>query len=210
VKPKAIASPSPRLGPAARRAIDICVLVLVAPVVLALLALLALAVKLDSPGPVLISVRRVGKGGRVFRLLKLRTMVKDAEEKKKQLAHLNVLPWPDFKIPNDPRVTRVGRWLRKTSLDELPQLWNVLRGEMTLVGPRACSVGIDKYSLWQTERLEVTPGLMGRWQADGRNQADFAGRCRMDIAQLRSQSPATSIVLAARTVRAVLTSRESY
>jgi lipopolysaccharide/colanic/teichoic acid biosynthesis glycosyltransferase len=193
-----------------RRAVDVGVLLLTAPFVLALVALLALAVKLDSPGSVLISVRRVGKGGRVFRLLKLRTMVRDAEERKKQLAHLNVLPWPDFKIPNDPRVTRVGRFLRKTSLDELPQLWNVLRGEMTLVGPRACSVGIDKYRLWQTERLEVTPGIMGRWQADGRNQADFTARCRMDIAQLRSQSPVAAVVLAARTVRAVLTSRESY
>jgi lipopolysaccharide/colanic/teichoic acid biosynthesis glycosyltransferase len=211
VRPRAaIAPPSPRLGPVVRRTVDVGVLLLAAPFVLALVALLALAVKLDSPGPVLISVRRVGKGGRVFRLLKLRTMVRDAEEQKKQLAHLNVLPWPDFKIPNDPRVTRVGRWLRKTSLDELPQLWNVLRGEMTLVGPRACSVGVDKYRLWQTERLEVTPGIMGRWQADGRNQADFTARCRMDIAQLRSQSPVAAVVLAARTVRAVLTSRESY
>jgi lipopolysaccharide/colanic/teichoic acid biosynthesis glycosyltransferase len=210
VKPRGIAPPSPRLAPVVRRAVDVGVLLLAAPFVLALVALLALAVKFDSPGPVLISVRRVGKGGRVFRLLKLRTMVRDAEEQKKQLAHLNILPWPDFKIPNDPRVTRVGRWLRKTSLDELPQLWNVLRGEMTLVGPRACSVGVDKYRLWQTERLEVTPGIMGRWQADGRNQADFTARCRMDIAQLRSQSPVAAVVLAARTVRAVLTSRESY
>jgi lipopolysaccharide/colanic/teichoic acid biosynthesis glycosyltransferase len=186
------------------------VLLLAAPFVLVLLALLALAVKLDSPGPVVISVRRVGRGGRIFGLLKLRTMVSDAEQQKEQLAHLNVLPWPDFKIPNDPRVTRVGRWLRKTSLDELPQLWNVLRGEMTLVGPRPCSVGVDKYRLWQTERLEVTPGLMGRWQAEGRSEADFAARCRMDIAQLRSQTPAAALVLAARTVRSVLTSRGSY
>jgi lipopolysaccharide/colanic/teichoic acid biosynthesis glycosyltransferase len=210
MRPRPIAAPPPRLGRLLRRAIDLAVLSLAAPVVLPLVALLALAVKLDSPGPVLISVRRVGRGGRVFRLLKLRTMVRDAEEQKKALAHLNVLPWPDFKIPNDPRVTRVGRWLRKTSLDELPQLWNVLRGEMTLVGPRACSVGVEKYRLWQTERLEVTPGLMGRWQADGRNRADFADRCRMDITQLRSESPAAAVVLALRTVRAVLTSRESY
>ena len=185
-------------------------LLLAAPFVLVLLALLALAVKLDSPGPVLIAIPRVGRAGRVFGLLKLRTMVADAEEQKQQLAHLNVLPWPDFKIPDDPRVTRVGRWLRKTSLDELPQLWNVLRGEMTLVGPRPCSVGMDKYRLWQTERLEVTPGVMGRWQAEGRNEADFATRCRMDISQLRSQSPVAAVVLAARTVRSVLTSRGSW
>jgi lipopolysaccharide/colanic/teichoic acid biosynthesis glycosyltransferase len=210
VRPRAIAPSPPRLRPLARRTIDIVVLLLAAPFVLVLLALLALAVKLDSPGPVLISVKRVGRAGRLFGLLKLRTMVADAEEQKKLLAHLNVLPWPDFKIPNDPRVTRVGRWLRKTSLDELPQLWNVLRGEMTLVGPRPCSIGVDKYRLWQTERLEVTPGLMGLWQAEGRNEADFAARCRMDIAQLRSRSPAAAVVLAARTVRSVLTSRGSY
>jgi lipopolysaccharide/colanic/teichoic acid biosynthesis glycosyltransferase len=204
VKPKAIASPSPRLGPAARRAIDICVLVLVAPVVLALLALLALAVKLDSPGPVLISVRRVGKGGRVFRLLKLRTMVKDAEEKKKQLAHLNVLPWPDFKIPNDPRVTKVGKFLRATSLDELPQLFNVLRGDMSLVGPRPTSFPASSYELWHTQRLDVAPGMTGLWQLEGRNATTFDERLRLDVKYIRHMSLSQDLRLMARTVGAVL------
>ena len=143
-------------------------------------------------------------------MLKVRTMVRNAEQMKAQLMDLNVLPVPDFKIPNDPRVTRVGRWLRKTSLDELPQLWNVLRGEMTLVGPRPCSIVVTRYELWQTERLEVTPGLIGRWQAEGRNHADFAARCRMDIRQLRTESPAASLLLAAKTLKAMLTSRESF
>lgn len=202
-------SPSP-LGPPARRVVDLVVLLLVAPAALTLVAVLAVAVKLDSSGPAFVTHRRIGTGGREFRLFKVRTMVKDAEEMKAQLTDLNVLSWPDFKIPNDPRVTRVGGWLRKTSLDELPQLWNVLRGEMTLVGPRPCSIELTRYELWQTERLEVTPGLLGRWQAEGRNHADFAARCRMDIRQVRADSPAAGLALAAKTLRAVLTSQESF
>lgn len=199
-----------RIGPRVRRAVDLLLLVVVAPGVMLLLALLATAIKLDSPGPVFISHRRMGKGGRSFNLWKIRTMVKDAEERKKDLMYLNVLPWPDFKIPDDPRVTRVGRWLRKTSLDELPQLWNVVRSDMTLIGPRPCSIPLSDYALWQTERLEATPGLMGDWQATGRNQASFDARCRMDIAQLRSASGESDVALAVRTVRAVLTARDSY
>jgi lipopolysaccharide/colanic/teichoic acid biosynthesis glycosyltransferase len=210
MRPSPIASASPRWGPALRRAIDLTVLLLAAPCALPLLLILALAVKLDTPGPVFVAHKRIGRGGRVFRLLKLRTMVENAEELKAELMHLNVLPWPDFKIPDDPRVTRVGSWLRKTSLDELPQLWNVARGDMTLVGPRPCSIDVGKYQLWQTERLEITPGLMGRWQAQGRNQADFASRCRMDIVQARSHSVGLELGLAVTTVRSVLRSRESF
>lgn len=190
-----------------RRVVDVLAVLVVAPVVLALVALLAAAIKLDSAGPVVITHERLGRGGRRFRLLKLRTMVCDASERKAALAHLNELPWPDFKIANDPRVTRVGRWLRKTSLDEVPQLWNVLRGEMTLVGPRPCSIGLDAYELWQTERLEDTPGLFGRWQCDARAAVSFEDRCRMDISQLRSRSLRSSAVLTGRTIWAVLTAR---
>jgi lipopolysaccharide/colanic/teichoic acid biosynthesis glycosyltransferase len=210
MRDRPIASRPSRLGPLARRVVDLVVLLLVAPVALALVAVLAVAVKLDSPGPGFVTHRRIGRGGREFRMLKVRTMVRNAEQMKAQLMDLNVLPVPDFKIPNDPRVTRVGRWLRKTSLDELPQLWNVLRGEMTLVGPRPCSIDVARYELWQTERLEVTPGLIGRWQAEGRNHSDFAARCRMDIRQLRTDSPAASLLLAAKTLKAMLTSRESF
>lgn len=205
-----IASRPLHLGPPARRVVDLVVLLLVAPVALTLVAVLAVAVKLDSSGPAFVTHRRIGRGGREFRLFKVRTMVTNAEEMKAELMDLNVLPLPDFKIPNDPRVTRVGGWLRKTSLDELPQLWNVLRGEMTLVGPRPCSIEVTRYELWQTERLEVTPGLIGRWQAEGRNHTDFAARCRMDIRQLRTDSPAASLILAVKTLKAILTSRESF
>lgn len=205
-----VAPAPPRIGPVVRRTIDVAAVVIVAPLVAAIVAALAVAIRLDSPGPILIGHARLGRGGRPFRLLKLRTMVRDAEQLKGQLAHLNVLPWPDFKIPDDPRITRVGRLLRKLSLDELPQLWNVLRGEMTLVGPRPCSITLDRYALWQTERLEAVPGVVGRWQACGRNHADFDTRCRMDIAELRAQTPLSALAVTAQTIRAVVTSRETY
>ena len=105
-------------------------------------------------------------------MYKFRTMVRDAEAMKASLAHLNVLPPPDFKIPNDPRITRVGKFLRKTSLDEVPQIFNVLRGEMSLVGPRPTSFAASTYAPWHTVRLEVRPGITGLWQVKGRNEID--------------------------------------
>jgi lipopolysaccharide/colanic/teichoic acid biosynthesis glycosyltransferase len=205
-----IAAPPGRIRPILRRTLDLFVVFAMAPGALLLIAVLAIVVKLDSPGPAFIGHRRLGKAGTVFTLWKLRTMVQDAEQRKAQLMHLNVLDWPDFKVPNDPRVTRVGRWLRRTSLDELPQLYNLLRGELTLVGPRPCSIPLSRYTLWQTERLEVTPGLVGEWQAAGRNDANFESRCRMDIAQIRATTPFSALRLAARTVRSVLTVRTDY
>jgi lipopolysaccharide/colanic/teichoic acid biosynthesis glycosyltransferase len=194
------------LGEAIRRVSDCAALVVAAPLVLPLVALCALAVRLDSPGPVFVRIERVGRDGRPFKLFKLRSMTADAEERKEALRHLNTLPWPDFKIADDPRITRVGRRLRKYSLDELPQLLNVLRGEMTLVGPRPCSVRLGDYEPWQGERLEVTPGLAGRWQAEARGSADFATRCRLDIRQAQG-SVRASLVLLIATLRSVLRSR---
>lgn len=190
-----------------RRAIDLIVLALAAPVVLPLIALMAAVVKLDSPGPAFVRIVRVGQDGEPFELLKLRTMTADAEARKESLRHLNTLPWPDFKIANDPRTTRAGRWLRPRSLDELPQLLNVLRGEMTLVGPRPCSVRLVDYEPWQGERLEVTPGLAGSWQAEGRGSADFATRCRLDIRQAQGGSIRVNLMLVIATLRSVLRSR---
>jgi lipopolysaccharide/colanic/teichoic acid biosynthesis glycosyltransferase len=106
---------------------------------------------------------------------------------------LNVLPPPDFKIPDDPRVTRVGRVLRRTSLDELPQVLNILRGEMTLIGPRPTSFGADTYHLWHTARLEVVPGLTGLWQVRARGTCDFDQRLRMDIEYIRTMGPLTDL-----------------
>jgi lipopolysaccharide/colanic/teichoic acid biosynthesis glycosyltransferase len=197
-------------GTSLRRCIDIASILLLGPILLIVVPLIALAIKLDSPGPVLWRHARLGRGGRRFQLLKFRTMVQDADRLKGELAHLNTMAWPDFKIQDDPRVTRLGRWLRRTSLDELPQLWNVLRGEMTLFGPRACSVQEADYALWQTERLEAIPGLFGTWQAEGRNQADFATRCRMDIRQIRSESARGDVRLAVRTIYSLLRSGSDF
>ena len=120
--------------------------------------LCALAIRLESPGPVLFAQQRTGQHGVRFPMFKFRTMVQNAEELKASLQHLNILPPPDFKIPNDPRVTRVGKFLRKTSLDELPQILNVIRGEMSIVGPRPTSFAASTYDLWHSERLEVAAG----------------------------------------------------
>src|ERR671932_2922705 len=114
-------------------------------------------------------------------MYKFRTMVPNAEELKLTYAHLNELTWPDFKITNDPRVTRIGRVLRRTGLDELPQLINVLRGDMSLVGPRPTSFAATTYELWETSRLDFRPGITGPWQVAGRNSMDFVERCRLEI-----------------------------
>ncbi len=151
-------------------------------------SILALAVRLDTPGPIIFRQQRTGRHGRRFGMYKFRTMVRNAEELKPTLAHLNILPPPDFKIIDDPRITRVGAFLRKTSLDELPQLLNVLRGEMSLVGPRPTSFAASTYSLWHTARLEVAPGITGLWQITGRNQTTFDERLRLDIAYVRRMS----------------------
>jgi lipopolysaccharide/colanic/teichoic acid biosynthesis glycosyltransferase len=172
----------------AKRAFDLAVCFWLLPIVLPLLLVCALAVRLDSPGPVLIAQERTGRDGRRFRMFKFRTMVKNAEELKAGLAHLNVLPPPDFKIPNDPRITKVGKLLRKTSIDELPQLLNVVRGEMSLVGPRPTSFAPTTYSLWHTYRLEVTPGITGLWQIKGRNATTFDERLRLDIEYIENRS----------------------
>jgi lipopolysaccharide/colanic/teichoic acid biosynthesis glycosyltransferase len=135
---------------------------------------------------------------------KFRTMVANAEDLKAGLAHLNVLPPPDFKIPDDPRITRVGRFLRATSLDELPQLVNVMRGNMSLVGPRPTSFPATSYDLWHTQRLDVAPGITGLWQVEGRNEMTFDERLRLDAQYIRRMSLRTDVVLLARTAGAVL------
>lgn len=174
--------------PRGKRWLDLTLSLLSLPIVLPVLGIVALAVRLDSPGPIVFRQQRTGRDGQRFAMYKFRTMVRDAEELKASLAHLNILPPPDFKIPNDPRITRVGRFLRKSSLDELPQVFNVLRGEMSVVGPRPTSFAPSTYSLWHTARLEVRPGITGRWQIMGRNEATFDERLRMDIEYIRTMS----------------------
>jgi lipopolysaccharide/colanic/teichoic acid biosynthesis glycosyltransferase len=190
-----------------KRAIDILVAICVLPLALPILAICILAVKLDSAGPAWFFQQRTGKDGRRFRMMKLRTMEENAEELKTKYMHLNEAQYPDFKITDDPRVTRVGGWLRRTSLDELPQLFNVLNGDMTLVGPRPTSFPADKYVLWHTARLEAKPGLSGLWQVSGRCELQFDERVRLDMAYIRNQCLLLDLKILRRTVSAVVTGR---
>jgi lipopolysaccharide/colanic/teichoic acid biosynthesis glycosyltransferase len=173
----------------AKRIMDLSLVILAMPFWLPLLGLITFIVLLSDPtAPVFFTQQRTGKGGRHFSMYKIRTMVKNAEDLKREYAHLNKLQWPDFKIVNDPRVTLVGRFLRKTRLDELPQFFNILRGEMSLVGPRPTSFGPETYRLWQTERLDVLPGLTGLWQIIRQDDSEFAERLRLDITYIERRS----------------------
>jgi len=191
----------------AKRLMDIVVCLVTLPLVLPILALCCLAIRVDSKGAIFFFQPRTGKGGHTFKMFKLRTMVKNAVELKEKYMHLNELTPPDFKITNDPRITRVGRILRKTSLDEIPQIFNVLRGDMSLVGPRPTSFSAKTYSLWHTARLEIKPGVTGLWQISGRHELDFDDRLRLDIAYIRNQSLWLDIQILFRTIGAVFNGR---
>ncbi|MBK9055230.1 MAG: sugar transferase [Chloroflexi bacterium] len=192
----------------AKRLMDICLVAISLPVLLPLFLMCAALIAIESPGaPVVFKQKRTGKGGHPFLMYKFRTMVPNAEELKKELAHLNELQWPDFKISNDPRITRVGRILRKTSLDELPQLLNVWFGEMSLVGPRPTSFSPETYELWQTERLDVLPGVTGLWQILGRGSMEFDERVRLDVAYIERRCLWLDMQIFVRTFTAVLQQR---
>jgi lipopolysaccharide/colanic/teichoic acid biosynthesis glycosyltransferase len=201
-------------GPAyviAKHIMDITLILLAMPILLPVFLLIALLIKIESPnGPTIFAQDRTGKHGKRFKMYKFRSMVPNAEELKKELAYLNELKWPDFKITNDPRVTRVGNILRKTSLDELPQLLNVLKGDMSLVGPRPTSFTADTYDLWQTARLDVVPGITGLWQIIGRGETEFHERLRLDIAYIKHRSLWLDIQILFRTVWVVVSQRGAY
>jgi lipopolysaccharide/colanic/teichoic acid biosynthesis glycosyltransferase len=195
----------------AKRVMDIALVIVTLPLVLPLCLLLSLLIKLESPdGPIIFVQNRTGKNGVRFKMYKFRTMVPNAEELKKQLAHLNELAWPDFKVTNDPRVTRIGHILRTTSLDELPQLFNILKGDMSLVGPRPTSFSAETYDLWHTERLEVLPGLTGLWQIMGRAETEFYERLRLDIAYIKHRCIWLDIQILFRTISAVISRRGAH
>ena len=193
---------------AAKRAMDLVLVVAAAPLWVPLLLVLAVVVKIDDPrSPVLFRQVRSGKGGREIVVHKFRTMVPNAEAMKWELRHLNEVEWPLFKMTNDPRITTPGRFLRKTSLDELPQLWDVLVGRLSLVGPRPNDFEPDEYDLWQTERLDVKPGITGLWQLYGRGVAQFADSNRLDIAYVQRRSLWLDLQILVRTIPAVLAAR---
>jgi len=189
----------------AKRFMDVFLVLITMVFWLPLFGVIAIIIHITSPGaPVMFKQLRTGKGGQRFHMYKFRSMVPNAEELKAKYAHLNELQWPDFKIANDPRITPVGHFLRKTSLDELPQLFNVLRGDMSLVGPRPTSFGSETYKLWHTERLDVTPGLTGLWQIIGRAQLEFDDRLRLDIAYIERRSIWLDLMILVKTVGSVI------
>jgi len=194
----------PEIGLVLKRLIDIvfssAVLVALSPVLLAI----AIAIKLDSSGPVFYYSDRIGKKGRVFRCTKFRTMVRDAEKRRAEIMHMNERDGVLFKISNDPRITKLGRFLRKYSLDELPQFFNVLRGDMSVVGPRP-PIGseVNEYKLSHLRRLDVTPGITGLWQVQARQDPSFDNYISLDVAYIENWSIWLDLKIIIRTVGVV-------
>lgn len=196
---------------ALKRAMDVAGALIGLFVSAPLVPIIALAIKLDSKGPVLYVQERVGEGGRVFRMYKFRSMVKGADEMFEELGDIEKLPSPAFKIRHDPRVTRVGRILRRASLDEIPQFWNVLKGDMSLVGPRPEEVRVvRRYNDWHRRRLAAKPGITGPMQVDGRGDLPLDERVRLEIDYIENYSLLTDIEMLLKTVPAILLGRGAY
>ncbi len=194
-----------------KRMLDLVVasitLVIAAPIML----ITAITIKLDSPGPVLFRQTRVGKWGEHFPCYKFRSMYVDAEQRLQELIALNEADGPVFKIKNDPRVTRVGSIIRKLSIDELPQLFNVIKGEMSLVGPRpALPREVSQYEYDQIRRLHAVPGITGLQQVSGRSNVDFKRWIELDLQYISEQSLWKDIEILIKTIPAVLASRGAY
>ena len=184
-----------------KRLIDIVCSFLGVLVLSPLFIIIAIIIKMTSKGPVFFSQKRVGKNGKEFDMYKFRSMVVNAEELKEKLAAKNEMSGPMFKMKDDPRVTKVGKFIRKTSIDELPQLWNVLKGDMSLVGPRpSLPKEVAQFESWMYKRLEVKPGLTCYWQVSGRNNIDFEDWMKLDIKYVNDRSTWIDIKLIFKTV----------
>lgn len=172
-------------------------LVALSPIIL----IVSLLIKFESKGPVIFSQDRIGKNGKTFKMYKFRSMVVNAEELKEKLKEQNEMSGPMFKMKEDPRVTNVGKFIRKTSIDELPQLINILKGDMSLVGPRpSLPKEVEQFEDWMMERLEVKPGLTCYWQVSGRNNIDFEDWMKLDIKYVRERNTLIDIKLIFKTV----------
>lgn len=195
-----------------KRGVDIvgsaCALLVFFPV----LAAVAVLIKLEDGGPIFFRQNRVGKDGRLFRMFKIRSMHLDAEARKAKLAkHNQHQRSTTFKMRNDPRITRIGRWIRQYSVDEIPQFWNVLKGDMTLVGPRpAVPNEVVEYSATELRRLVVKPGITGLWQIGGRGDIDFEGQVRLDLKYIRTEGFWANLRILFLTIPAVLLGRGAY
>lgn len=194
-----------------KRAIDIGLIALLAPIWLTLFALVALAIRLEGPGPIFYKARRVGAHGREFEMIKFRSMVPDADSLRAELTKTLELDPRRPKIKNDPRVTRIGRIIRATSLDELPNLINVLRGQMSLVGPRPPTPDeVSLYEPWHMQRLNILPGMTGLWQVSGRSEVPFEEMCLMDIYYIENWSIALDAQILMMTIPRVLLRQGAY
>jgi len=201
-------TPSNETQLALKRLLDVAVSLLLLVLGFPVILVAALAIKLTSPGSVVFKQQRIGLNGRIFTLYKFRTMIDNAHERLGELSHLNEMTGPVFKVKDDPRVTAVGRILRRFSLDELPQLWNVLKGDMSLVGPRPpIPEEVRSYHRWQRRRLSMKPGLTCLWQINGRNNIDFDRWMQLDLQYIDNWSPSLDLKILLRTIPAVLSGR---
>jgi lipopolysaccharide/colanic/teichoic acid biosynthesis glycosyltransferase len=197
--------------PALKSAADVLIAAIGAVLLAPLFLVIAAAIKLDSPGPVIFCQKRVGLNGKVFVMYKFRTMAEDTDVKLAELHKQNMMTGHMFKIKDDPRITRVGKVLRKTSLDEFPQLFNVLKGDMSLVGPRPPLVWeFSRYEGWHSMRLAVKPGMTGLWQISGRNSIQFSEMVMLDFRYIRERSFLFDLKLILRTLPLLLGDKNAY
>lgn len=196
---------------AGKRLFDLSVGLLAFVFVIPIVPLIALMIKLDSPGPVFYRQDRIGRGGRPFRFYKFRSMYREADRGRAELESRNEQEGPVFKIKADPRITPVGQFLRRSSVDEIPQILNVLRGDMSIVGPRPpLPVEVARYQPWHRRRLDVKPGITCLWQIAGRSQIGFDEWMRLDMEYLRTRSLRTDLAIFLKTLPAVMARRGAY
>ncbi|HGF8315783.1 sugar transferase [Enterococcus sp. DIV1283b] len=194
-----------------KRFLDIFLGLLGLLALLPLFFFISILIKLDSKGPVFFSQIRVGENGKLFKIYKFRTMCHHAEEMKILLQEKNEMGRCQFKIKNDPRITIIGKYLRKSSVDELPQLWNVLKGDMSLIGPRpALQEEVLEYSDIEKERLKVKPGCSGLWQVSGRNHLTFDSMIELDLKYIENINLKNDLVIIFKTVKIMLTGEGAY
>lgn len=197
---------------AAKRTMDIIGAIVGLTVTSVLFLVVAIAIKIEDPkGTIFFSQTRIGKNGKEFKMYKFRSMVTNAEEKLNDLLKYNEVTGAMFKMKNDPRVTKVGRFIRKTSIDELPQLWNVLKGDMSLVGPRPpLPREVEQYTEYDKQRLLVTPGCTGLWQVSGRSNVGFKEMVELDLQYIRNRSILLDLKIIFKTVLVLFGSKDAF
>lgn len=194
-----------------KRVMDVLFSIVIFIVLLIPMAIIAVLIKSTSEGPIIFKQQRVGRGGKLFTAYKFRTMRVGADNEQESLKHLNEASGPLFKIRNDPRMTRIGKWLRRTSFDEFPQVLNVLRGDMSLVGPRPPLPNeVAQYEEWHKRRLDAAPGLTGLWQVSGRSELTFDEMVMLDLYYIENWSPWLDLWIMIKTIPALVTARGAY